>query len=108
MQTIQLYYYIAKREHGGHINMIEIDSDFSLLEAQESICNRDIKLRQYDPYWLQVPRASFARHVQWTEEELQRQNITYREETIPLLQEAVEDVYGSYPDICLIFVVNKE
>lgn len=99
-----LHHYIANREHGGHISMIEIPSDFSLLEAQEKICDRDPKLRQYDPLWLKAPRSSFNKQLQWSEEELQRQGIQCREETLPLLEQAVEDVYGAHADICLIFV----
>lgn len=99
-----LHHYIANREHGGHISMIEIPSDFSLLEAQEKICDRDPKLRQYDPLWLKAPRSSFNKQLQWSEEELRRQDIQCREETLPLLEQAVEDVYGAHADICLIFV----
>lgn len=101
---MHLLYYIAAHNQGGRIGVIDLSSSTTLIEAQEVVCDRDPQLRRYDRYWLDKPRYSFKKTVQWTEDELKRQNIGYRQESCASLGETLGDVYGENGGICLLFL----
>lgn len=99
-----LHHFIANRDHGGHISAIDLPSSTSLCEAQEAICDRDPRLRQYHLYWLQTPRSSFDKEILWCRAELQRQNVAFQDESVELLEQSLDYVYGERSGICLIFL----